>query len=87
MVYPLAVPLAGANEKRPIGLKRPEEGRQVVLRGSRQEAVAPAPDRNLVHSDPGLHNLPDRTAVGHLGQVVAHSRALVRGPLAYRSGC
>ena len=33
--------------------------------------MAPAPDGGVVHPDPGLHDLPDRAVVGHVGQIVA----------------
>jgi len=65
------VPLVGADEERLVGLDHSGEGRRVVLHGSLEEAVAPAPDGGVVHPDPGLHDLPDRAVVGHVGQIVA----------------
>ena len=38
--------------------------------------MAQAPNRSVVHSDPGLDDLPDRAVVGHVGQVVAPSLEL-----------
>src|SRR3954469_8543389 len=70
-LHPSSVPLAGAHEERLVGLDHPGEGCRVVLCGSLEEAVAPAPDGGVVHPDPGRCDLPDRAVVGHVGQIVA----------------
>jgi hypothetical protein len=65
------VPLAGADEERLVGLDHSGEDRRVVLCGSLEKAVTPAPDGGVVHSDPGRDDLPDRAVVGHVGQILA----------------
>src|SRR4051812_34647472 len=70
-LHPSSVPLAGADEERLIGLDHPGEGCRVILCGSLEEAVTPAPDGGVVYPNPGLHDLPDRAVVAHVGQILA----------------
>src|SRR3954468_10262459 len=69
-LHPSSVPLAGAHEERLIGLDHPGKDRRVVLCGSLEKAMAPAPDGGVVHPDPSRDDLPDRAVVGHVGQIV-----------------
>jgi hypothetical protein len=67
-LHPPSVPLAGAHEERLVGLDHPGGGRRVVLRGSLEEAVSPAPDCSVVHPNPLRRTSPLLPEVPHYGR-------------------